>query len=603
MASLCAVSFACALFYARANPAAGYFMTLTRLHELGLGGLVGVWGVDRALKVPADGLSLGTDSRSHRAPGRPRLCRRTLAAAAGLLAIGGSGLFYSPHLPFPGAAALVPALGAVAVIVAGEGVAATHALTSALAHPWLQHVGDISYSLYLAHWPVVVMYPYMTGRPVDGFAADGAAVVLVSFALAHGCKRLWEDRFRGRALDERRDEHGAFLATLSRKEVTGQAQAGRPSRKLFHLVSRYRQSPLVGAAYMAALMAATTLSASLALHRQGRALVDADTDLPAFEPTPLLLNSSGVLPQAAPLSRCTNFFGANASHPYPGAEVALHGCHTLNSVPIYDALSAMDEGTSHGRVHGKPYPNALGTIPRNPAISRGHVVVMGDSHAGDWVKTFEVVGKRLGFNVTNLGKSSCPPTTTLLNIASGAGVRPYLECQDWIAKGVESIVQARPLAVIFAAYHNYAPHDNTANASAVAAGVVQIAKRIVAADIPVLYIKSTPVMPEAVPDCLAREVKRTPGSVDLAACSVSKEVGILSKKAPLEAAARMYPLMQPLSFDEALCKGGTCSPVIGNVVAYYDKHHLTRPFAQSLAPVLEQKLLGLASFSGHAHGR
>ena len=104
----------------------------------------------------------------------------------------------------------MPALGAVAVVVAGESTdggvrgdgAVVHALSRALAHPWLQYMGDISYSLYLAHWPVVVMYPFATGRPVDGVLADGAMVCLVSLALAHASKAVWEDRFRAPAPDK-----------------------------------------------------------------------------------------------------------------------------------------------------------------------------------------------------------------------------------------------------------------------------------------------------------------------------------------------------------------------------------------------------------------
>ena len=54
-------------------------------------------------------------------------------------------------------------------------------------------------------------------------------------------------------------------------------------------------------------------------------------------------------------------------------------------------------------------------------------------------------------------------------------------------------VQERPLAVVFIAYSDYATPDPPAynksfNVTPVADGVVQAAKRIIAADIPVLYI-------------------------------------------------------------------------------------------------------------------
>jgi hypothetical protein len=616
MASLCALSFACALIYARANPAAGYFMTLTRLHELGLGGLVGVWGAGRALAIPADGLSLGTDSRSHRAPGR---ARRTLAATAGVLAIGGSGFIYSPRLPFPGAAALVPALGAAAVIVAGEGVTSTHALAGALAHPWLQYVGDISYSLYLAHWPVVVMYPYMTGRPVDGFAADGVMAAMISFALAHGCKLLWENRFRGHVQGKReRGMHSGLAPTYG----AVCAQAAPPichigSIRTFtslRLASSLRQSPLVGALLMTALMTTATLVTSSMLYHESEPQT---TAVPATESegitsigaAPFLLNSSAAAATQANVKGCADFFGINASHPYPGAEVAVRGCQALNDLPISAALASMNDAR-HGRVHGKPYPNAIEAFSRRSATPQRHIYLMGDSHAYDWVAPLKVVGSKLGLNVTVRAKPSCPPTLTAL----GKGPGPHA-CQQWVAESIDMAVRERPLAVVFIAYTNYDwaktsdamnSSDDTALAagavpaaglprrgSAVADGVVLAAERVVAAGIPVLYVKSTPVMQVSVPDCLAKEAARTPGSANLTACSTDKRNG-LGKGGPVDMAAVMYPMMRRLSFDDVFCPNDTCPPVIGNVVVYRDRHHLTKGFALSLVRSLEQKLVEAA---------
>jgi peptidoglycan/LPS O-acetylase OafA/YrhL len=135
-------------------------------------------------------------------------------------------------------AALVPALGAVAFILAGEdggggggggGGAADaplpHALAPALAHPWLQYTGDISYSLYLVHWPVVVLYPLMMGRAVDGLLADGAMAVAVAVGLAHAYKRGWEDRFRGGGGPAGRE------AGLVGKKRTPRGECGRSERR------------------------------------------------------------------------------------------------------------------------------------------------------------------------------------------------------------------------------------------------------------------------------------------------------------------------------------------------------------------------------------
>jgi peptidoglycan/LPS O-acetylase OafA/YrhL len=199
MAALCALSLAASAWYARTNPAPGYFMTHVRLHELGMGGLLAVCAGGGRRPQPADEPGLSSSS-STSSSAVLQTWLRTAAATAGLATIGMSAALFTARTPFPGAAALVPTLGATALLWAGDHQpnerAPPHALVPAMAHPWLQYIGDISYSLYLAHWPVVVMYPIATGKRVDATLADSALVLLISGGLAHACKRWWEDRFR-----------------------------------------------------------------------------------------------------------------------------------------------------------------------------------------------------------------------------------------------------------------------------------------------------------------------------------------------------------------------------------------------------------------------
>ncbi|MCY7413795.1 MAG: acyltransferase, partial [Salinibacterium sp.] len=70
-------------------------------------------------------------------------------------------------------------LGTVAVIVAsGAGLPKSTAWI-VNARP-VQTMGDISYSLYLWHWPVLMFAPYITGVPSESWFM----MILLSFALA-----------------------------------------------------------------------------------------------------------------------------------------------------------------------------------------------------------------------------------------------------------------------------------------------------------------------------------------------------------------------------------------------------------------------------------
>jgi peptidoglycan/LPS O-acetylase OafA/YrhL len=73
---------------------------------------------------------------------------------AGFVAIAFATLTYHDALPYPGAAALLPALGALAIIVGGF-LAPESPVSRALSADWLQWLGKMSYGWYLWHWPLV----------------------------------------------------------------------------------------------------------------------------------------------------------------------------------------------------------------------------------------------------------------------------------------------------------------------------------------------------------------------------------------------------------------------------------------------------------------
>ncbi|MBK8598364.1 MAG: acyltransferase family protein [Holophagales bacterium] len=141
VAALAAGSFALSLWATRHQPDAAFYLLHTRAWEPLLGALLA------AIRVPASGA----------APLRPfRPSRATeIAGWAGLAAILAASFLVTGEQPFPGFVALVPTLGAAAVVVSvaeGEG-----SLSRFLSASPLVLVGKLSYSLYLWHWPGIVL--------------------------------------------------------------------------------------------------------------------------------------------------------------------------------------------------------------------------------------------------------------------------------------------------------------------------------------------------------------------------------------------------------------------------------------------------------------
>jgi len=94
---------------------------------------------------------------------------------------------------FPGLAAMVPAAGASLMIYGGANTKFTLPLSSTLA----TKIGEISYSLYLVHWPLLVFTSYIF---LDKISAIGTIGLFAStFVFALGLYTLIEKPFRSSA--------------------------------------------------------------------------------------------------------------------------------------------------------------------------------------------------------------------------------------------------------------------------------------------------------------------------------------------------------------------------------------------------------------------
>ena len=78
---------------------------------------------------------------------------------AGLVLIAVACVFYTDATPFPGSAAAVPVVGSALVLLAGAGGPGDREPLPirALGVRPMRVVGDWSYSLYLWHWPVLII--------------------------------------------------------------------------------------------------------------------------------------------------------------------------------------------------------------------------------------------------------------------------------------------------------------------------------------------------------------------------------------------------------------------------------------------------------------
>lgn len=434
-----AASFAWGVYLSYADPAPGYFLTTTRIWELGLGGLLAILMSGKPL-----------------APAWSRA-----AGGVGVAAVLASAWFYTTGLPFPGYEALLPTLGAGALLFA-RSRPGTH-LGNLLGSKTFQYFGDISYSLYLWHWPIVVFYPYITGRGLERFQ-DGVTVVVLSIIAAHLSKYGIEDALRHpQAANGERPSFKPAYAMGVACMLAVAAAAAVP----------YRAAPKVDT------LAGITTAALDAEHPGAEAFLR-NAKVPAGVPW---LPEPGL----AKLDRGSPY-GANGRPNCIGA--------TTN-----DAMAFCEYGKRDGKFD---------------------VVVVGDSHAVHWLPAFEVLGEKKGWKITGVTKSSCAVTDVTVRFGKGANSRDYVECARWNRRMLDWVKAQNPdlVVVSFSPSHQLVP--SVANPQqAIAEGTVRELGELLDAGIQVVLIKHTPWRLEDPPNCLSKP------DANVAACSGTRAQVVL----------------------------------------------------------------------------
>ena len=192
-------SFAFAIYETTIQPSFAYFNPLGRIWEFGLGALIATASLPR----------LGTK----------------LAGALSLVGFSGLGLtiaFYNPTLTFPGLPALLPALATALVIFAGRSDLPAW-MNRRMAFPPVQFLGEVSYSLYLWHWPLVIIPAFVANGDLSWQAR--LALIAIAVTLAWLTKKFVEDpiRFAG-FLSNARPRRTLLIALAASLVVSGVAQ-------------------------------------------------------------------------------------------------------------------------------------------------------------------------------------------------------------------------------------------------------------------------------------------------------------------------------------------------------------------------------------------
>jgi peptidoglycan/LPS O-acetylase OafA/YrhL len=486
-------------------PSLAYFATTTRVWEFAAGGIL-------AILVPVTP--------------RAMVGARTAVSWLGLALIVGSAVTFTGATPFPGVAALAPVVGTLAVLWAGSPVAALSPSRLFALRP-VQYLGDISYSLYLWHFSLLIVAGYALATS-SGLVFKGSLLV-GTVILAALTKRFVEDPVR----------NASFLVAAR-------------SRRTFTLV----------AAGMAVVVAVAGL---------GWETVQLASEASAREAAAKALHATacfGAAARSTPRPRCAASTPVSQVVPQPDVAsldrpiVYKDGCHVNERDPQMRAC-----------VFGK-------------ANSKFRVALIGDSHAAEWFPALVALSNQNGWQLTTYLKSSCPFGEGA-RVTSSVDPSITSSCADWNSQVVSALASAKPFRLVVTTdYENNAQFIDSRGAitSAAAVSAYRAAwKPLVARGARVAVIDDTPHPGSAGAACFTSHLN-SPQACDLTPSATMDASNYLS------AASAHLPGSFAINLNDYFCSRTSCPAVIGGVFVYRDDSHMTATFARTLAPVLLEAL-------------
>ena len=492
-AAVLLVSLVLSIRLVRQGDPAAYFVTTARVWELAAGGLV-------AALLPATGWSAG-----------PRL--RTATALAGVGILVAVAVTYTDRTPFPGPGAILPVVGTLAIIAAGRtrGTGSLHPVTDARPVQW---VGDISYSLYLWHWPIAVVAAHLLARHFHWWEALG----LVALSLV--------------------------LADLSHRWVEV------PARRWKLLALRPWRAVMAGALV-------TGVALGIAVVPEARAAWVEHAQTRAAQ----MLRAAP--PQGFGAAAWTTDDGASF---VSGSAIAPAPTRAGLDVPAWrDCIADV-------------YADAVKECTFGDATGTVDIALVGDSHAGQWIGVLDAIAREKHWRLSTYVRNSCPFTAVPRTFERAR----HTSCTRTNEQVLSALETSRPDLVLISSWTGSSFVSDPRPGFA-----AEFARLRASGSLPIV-IRDTPWGTEDgtgyVRDCVAAH------AADPHTCDLPRKSAVHTDGAADAARAAGVAVIDPTSW---ICGVSTCPAVVGNVLVWRDRNHISNTYMLTMQPELERTLATL----------
>src|SRR5699024_1844729 len=198
------------------------------------------------------------------------------------------------------------------------------------------------------------------------------------------------------------------------------------------------------------------------------------------------------------------------------------------------------------------------------------VAVVGGSKSAHCTPSIQSFAEEESLRVLNVTKSGC---------RFYLGQEHNEACIEWNKKLVDELMKEKPDLIVTLADYARTPEK-------VPEGYVEQFEEVEKHDVPILALRDTPYFSEEIPKCLSEN------GFDTSECGVDRSETYPEVSA-WEKVENPPENVHYADYTDYFCNEEKCPPVMGNVVAYLDKSHMTKTFSESFGPIIHKDVMAI----------
>ncbi|MDX8483322.1 acyltransferase family protein [Mesorhizobium sp. VK24D] len=282
--------------------------------------------------------------------------------------------------------------------------------------------------------------------------------------------------------------------------------------------------------------------------------------------------------------------GTGVAVAYGNARFALHD---LDPEQRSIAASAAKPSTARAKACVQSYE----PVTPKPCVfgtGRRTIALFGDSHADHWSTPLIQAAEKNGYRVETWLKSACRASRFSYWVARLK--RDYSECDQWRNQAIKEIIAAKPALVVISEITLTSSRKMAAGKSQPdtpdaewRAGLRSTLTALSKAGLKIAFIRDVPFNDENVDTCVARALWRDKKP---SLCDQTRDYAANDAMAKVEREiVDSVPNASYVDLTDRFCNATTCHVFINGQLAFRDQHHLATPFAESLEPEVEKRVI------------